>query len=243
MKSALVKAHRAGLFSLLNNVITCLDIYDRIQVDWTGSIYGDGNLWDALFDPTGDVPEPFDVINNYPSQWLTYKHAAKLYEGGHEWREKCSFYWNQFFVHPDIEQAVYGFMVERDLQDYISVIVRAHGHAGEQPSCRSQSLDAYAAAIDDRLGPATRLFVMAGDNQTVEWLKARFPVTYFEDTPRMQDRNSDRHLNVPQTFADARRVLIEVMVASRGRALIHPVSNMATAALYIEPEIQSIYLP
>ncbi len=80
-------------------------------------------------------------------------------------------------------------------------------------------------------------------NETVEWMKARFPVTYFEDTPRMKDRNSDRHLNVPQTFKDARRVLVEVMVLSAGRALVHPVSNMATAALYINPEIQSVYLP
>lgn len=247
MKACIVKPHRGGLFSLINNVITCMGLYDHVHVDWSeGCMYGghcDGNIWNHLFEPTDPVTGIHKVIYDYPNQLLTYRNPAKLYPYS-QWRHFYHELWRKkIHVRDPILNAVDNFIGFRKLGDYISVLVRAHSHAGEQPTEKSQSLDAYAAAIEAAGSPAKPVFLMAGDHETVEWFKARFPVVYFEDTPRSDTRDDDRHLLVSQTVWDAKRVLTEALVASQGETLIHPVSNISTACLYINPNLRSVYLP
>lgn len=245
-RACIVFPHRAGLFSLLNNVVTCMLMYDQVYVDWVDTLYGtraDGNLWNHLFEPLPPVEGGCDIHATYPDQWLTYKNAAKLYEGGHEWRERCNRVWRKLKPRMEVRVGADIVLDDHRMMDFISVLVRAYSHGGEQVSGRSQSLDSYARAIDGALGPATHVFLMTRDLETLEWMKARFPVVYCKATKRTPTRDIDLHLAEPQTVDDAKQVMKEVILSSYGRALIHPVSNMATAALYMEPEMQSIYLP
>lgn len=263
MKPAcIVHAHHAGLFSLINNVVTCMLEYEQVKVQWReGCIYGESkvpfdttgliriNVWDELFEPLPFYGRRGErVIRGYEDQWLTYKNAAKLYVAKvgdlyANWRKHCNGAWQRITVQKDIQAKVDVMMDELRLSDFISVLVRSTPHAGEQISGVTQSLDRYAMAIERAIGPKEAVYVLARDMDTLDWLSARFPVVYSTKTKRSQSRDVDLHLAEPQTIEDARQCLVDVMVASHARALIHPVSNMSTAALYMNPELQSIYLP
>lgn len=252
-KSCVILPHHAGLFSLINNVITCKLLYDHVHVDWShGCIYGrpeDGNIWNHLFRPT--IPpdgHSHDVLTNYPFQWLTYKNAAELYVNQDSgWREKCHAVWESLGLKVEIKDKVADVCTEWFLKApaFISVLIRSIPHAGEQITDRIQSFDDYAAAIETELKnqpDGTRVFIAANDSESIAWMAQRFPIltTYRE---RGNARSIDWHLARPQTVQDAIDCVVDVVLMSRASAFIHCVSNMATGALYINPNVRSIYIP
>lgn len=249
MKNAcLIKAHHAGLFSLVNNVIMWMHEYQRVAVDWSECIYGP-KTWEALFEPLPPLPEgDVDSVGVHPEQWLTYRNAGGLYMTGGLWRTRCRELWNKLIVRQEILNWVNIFRTSSlppvGFQT-CAVLVRAHTHAGEQLSERSQTLEEYAREIENeiRRGGAHCVYVAAGDEESLAWFKARFPVQYHPRTKRSSSRNIDRHLNEKQDENDAMNCLEEVLLMSRCDALIHGISNMATAALYISPSMRSIYIP
>lgn len=242
----MIKPHRAGLFSLINNLITCLFLYRRAHVDWSsGSLYGtpeDGNVWDHLFKPTVPPDSIFDIIEDYPDQWLTFNNVAKLYRSPGAWRNACWKQWQKIHVQPEIKEGATDWFEWNAPKGCISALIRADGHADEQITGRNQTLSEYARAIEENIG-CGKVFIMTGDRQTLEWFKVRFPVIFYPDTIRSESRAIDRHLVAPQTIQDAKNCLTEVLILAKMDALIHPVSNMATSALYINPALKSIYLP
>lgn len=242
-KNCIIRPHYAGLFSLINNVITCAELYEKFHVDWSGCIYSSNgeNVWNALFEPTMLPDAPFDLIEGYPDQWLTYKNSGLLYQGGNKWRAQCHALWKKLRVRQWIVDNA-----EMRYDSMVSALIRSDVHAGEQLSGRSQPLDEYGIAIEsemDRLG-ADSVYIMCQDNETFAWFNSRFSVTSHPMTKRADSRgDAERHLSVPQTVVDAAVCLEEVLIASMAESFIHPVSNMATAALYINPELKSIHLP
>ncbi len=202
MRTCLIRAHRAGLFSLINNVITCMDMYDGVAVDWRakdGCLYGseeDGNIWDSLFSPrciSGFAS--VDLIENYPHQTLTYKNAAQLYlrETLLNWRHRCNDLWARMGLNKSIHQQAKDFRAKYLNETYVSVLIRANCHAGEQIDGKNQTLDEYAKAIAPLIWDRTELFV-AGDKESIAWLSERFPVVYYPDPGRPESRDTDRHL-------------------------------------------------
>ncbi len=245
MSACIIKPHHAGLFSLINNVITCMAMYDHVYVDWSkGCLYGD--CWDALFE---NQPSTLDevtadpaveIITNYPHQLLTYKSAGKLYLSGDAWRDEPHQQWNRLIVRKEIREAVDTLVWRYNIDRIPAVLVRADTHAGEQLSDISQPLEDYSRALR-KIG-ASRVHVMAGDQETLQWFSSRFDASWLRTTRRSETRAQDFHLNNPQTVEDARNCMIEVLASSRARCLVHPVSNMATAALYMNPQLKSIFL-
>lgn len=240
---AQVQCHNAGLFSLINKVALCHTLYDHVHVDMSkgeGLIYGPENWWPELFAPTTLPQGEFDVVNAYPSTWMTGREAGHMYEGGNAWRDKFHGAWLRMGVNPEIALEAAQF-VARLPQDVVSILVRANCHRGEQLSDRNQTLEEYAAAYQTIKKPDSILHVMTGDEETLAWFRERFDVSFLSTTKRTATRDTD-HIAMPQTVEDAKQVLLEVLILSMSRALIHPVSNMATAALYINPGLESIYL-
>ncbi len=252
--NTLVKAHKAGLFSLVNNVISCLDMGHDVEVDWSDSMYSPNkeDLFTHLFEPMPKLPRHTLTISNYLDQWLTYKNAAKLYDSPDQrWRERLNAQWSKLRVRSLIAENAEDFVNAHLANDFISVLVRADTHAGEQISDRSQTLDEYAREIEKALqiiptyNTENSVFLCCGDKQTADWLSKRFPVAMYPDrVPQLLDsRAVDRHETVPQTPRDAEICLEEVLIMSEGSALVHPCSNMATTSLYINPGQKSFFIP
>ncbi len=241
-KACVVKAHRAGLFSLINKIITCAEIYENVHVDLSGSLYGEGNVWDALFEPTTPPEEPYDVIETYPHQDYTYRGPALLYtDPSDAWRHRLHALWLRFKVRPEVMYWADAFT--NNVGPYVSVQILSLAHAGEQITGESQAMERYEETLWATLRPGESVFPLVNDVETRKWLAYRFPISEITNARRAANRYVDFHLSCPQTFEDAKEALIEVLIASRARAICHPISNMATAALYMNPELESIYLP
>lgn len=242
LPACVVVAHSAGLFSLINKVITCAERYEHVHVDFSnGTLYskeGD-NLWNHLFEPTEN--RGGDVIEPYPHQDYTYKNVAAYYHSDGGWRYRLNQLWQRFTPLPAISNSVEDDVEDYDISESVAVQVRSIPHAGEQVTGECQTLDQYARAIQASGGG--RVFAVCSDQSTVDWLAARFDVTSYPQTRRSPDRSVNFHEVVPQTVEDAVQCFKEVMVMSHAKALIHPISNMATAALYMNPTLKSIYLP
>jgi hypothetical protein len=245
MKPAcIVKGHNgAGFFSLFNKVVQCLTIYQHVHVDWSeGSLYG--NCWNDLFWPTTPPTGEHDVITFYPDNRITGIRAHQLYEWD-DWRFRYNFASRKISIRQLIYDRVHNYC-ESYLynRDSIGVLVRATTHAGEQPSRQSQSLDSYAEAIQKLWQPNSVLHIMSQDSASIEWFRGcGWRVVSYPLSNRSATRDIDRHLFEQQTAEDAINVFTEMLILARCRALVHPVSNIATAALYYNPILQGVYLP
>lgn len=245
-RRCIVRAHGAGLFSNINKVLVCMRIYDHVHVDWStagpndpafkygGSFYGD--CWNDLFEPTAPPEPPFDTIHEYPFYEITGGCAGVLYQNEQwGWRQRYHEAWNKLKCKVD------PFPVSHNT---IGVLIRSDALAGEQLSGRSQTLEEYAAAIDKVKDDQAYLFVVSSDRESISWLGRRYlPIRTSENIKRNAKRSDpEQHLHIPQTKEDAIQVMKEVLTLASCQSLIHPVSNMATAALYINPALKSIYL-
>lgn len=258
--ACIIKPHNAGLWSLINKVATCDEIYGASHVDWReGHIYhdhGQGNLWDILFENNPPPAEAAGIVTEYPHQKYTFDNVAALYNGDADpafaWRQRLHEHyrrWSPQLAHAALVRQY----IKREFRGrpYVAAIIRAEGHAGEQTTRKSQTLEQYREAIkaeQKRISKATghycELFLMAGDWQTLHWFEhSGLLPHYYQHTHRSPDRSRDYHLSEKQTAQDAVNCLVEVMIAAQAKTLVHPVSNMATGALYINPTTQSIYIP
>lgn len=248
MKSCVVRAHHAGLFSNINKILTCMRIYGARNtfVDWSeGCLYGD--CWNVLFEPRefprDGIVDRLDIITEYPNQDLTYINAAKLYQGDQYWRLELNKLWRALDANFGIMADAIRFSALACGGPYISVLIRGNEHAGEQISGKAQTKDQYANAIDAELRLNEKVFIASQDWESIEWFRDRFPIVYHDATKRSATRDTQRHLAEPQTIEDARQMLLEAYVLALGQSLIHPVSNIATCVLAINPQIKSVYLP
>ena len=251
----IIKPHNAGLFSLINNVITCMELFDSVAVDWhdVPNYAYDGNLWDALFAPlpTPPLDEAGEVVivKDYPDFKYTGGAAAALYESGDEWRYRLYALWLKLMPSSEVRLQLRRFRLNYVALDVaphlVTVLVSSDYHAAEQAGGKSQSLEDYDAAIRANLRPDSALFIACGAKDTEYWFRARFPQAIFTDARRTETRATDSiiHLNGEKlTVRDAQDCLIDVLLLAMGNVFIHPVSNMATAALYMNPSMKSVYL-
>ncbi len=249
-KACVVRAHGAGLFSNINKVLVCLRIYEQVYVDWSkagendpafkygGSFYGD--CWhDLFFDSTQFPAGPYDTICQYPFYDITDKCAGVLY--GHPewgWREQYNKAWNKLSC--VVDPIPVG-------PNTIGVMLRSLNHGGEQFYGRPQTMEEYQEAINNELAlcdAETALFIVSSSMECIEWLQPRNANLYFSSGIKRSNRRNDpdQHLTVPQGKKDAIDVMREILALTRCRSLIHPISNMATAALIINPNLKSVYL-
>src|SRR4051812_32761848 len=110
--ACIIRPHYAGLFSLINNVATCAELYDKVGVEWFSYpsqddplLYkGTGNLWDYLFQNNPEFhpldDQEIEVVENYPDQHLTYKHVAAHYlNPADPWRTIYNAHWRAWRPH------------------------------------------------------------------------------------------------------------------------------------------------
>jgi hypothetical protein len=240
--NCVVKAHHAGLFSNLNKVVTCMRMYDHVWVDWSsGGVYGD--CWGKLFAPRTApryLSSPCAEVSSYPFYELTSSCAGAMYQNiGWGWRDVYNLRWIQLDVRGDVADDAKALVADAT----VAVQIRSNAIAGEQLFGRMQTLDEYAAAVDRTLRQGEKLFVLSSDEESLAWMCSRFPCVFDPNVRRGAQRElPEPHTESEQTWEDARRCLVEVMAAASCRAIIHPISNMATAALYINPYSTSVYL-
>jgi hypothetical protein len=243
MKPAcIVKPHPGGgLFSQINKVVTCRAHYPHVHVDWSqGSHYGD--CWQDLFAETKFPTGEFDTIIDYPNYNLTLGPSGFRDVIGNDWRFFYHYFFEKLKVNPQLQRAADNFVSGNfENKDAIGMLIRSDEHARSMAAMGRPPppLDDWANAFERARRPNSVLHLMCADQETLAWFKARFPVTHCPDLKKVADRKVERHAN-PQNSLDAQLVVKEVLILSACRALIHGESNLTVAALYINPEMESI---
>jgi len=256
-RACTIKAHQGGLFSLVNNVLTCMERYEHVHVDWSNSLYGAEDLYPKLFGRTNPesfyrpcpgypmVPIPRDTILDYPDKWLTYTNPHKLYTGYQSWRNRMHPYWWRMGVLPHFTEFAESFARVNFGAFNIGVLIRANTHAGEQINGISQTLHDYMGWMDalEKRHPHAKFYVMCQDEDSIDRLHQCYGnIITHPGVKRSATRDIDRHLHEPQTHEDAFVCLEEMLILSKCDVLIHPISNIATAALIANPALRSVYL-
>lgn len=242
-----VTAHGAGLFSNINKILVCLRLYEQVYVDWSkagpndpafkygGSFYGD--CWhDLFYDATPPPQEPYDLIHQYPFYDITGACAGVLYQNPEwGWREAYHKAWARLSCVVDPIPVGPG---------TIGVLIRSDALGGEQLYGKNQTLLQYVESMSKLTNHDKSFFVVSSDLESITELQSVFANIYYSTGIKRNAKRSDpeQHLNVPQTKQDAIDVMREVLALARCEKLIHPISNMATAALIINPSLKSVYL-
>jgi hypothetical protein len=234
----------AGLFSHINHVLTNLEHagHRDVFVDWShGLPYAqeDGsNIFEALF--YQNTPQP-----NGPAQsfWPHYRYtgaaADTLYLGDSTWRWELNRLWGMLRVREELLAEVDTYCSAwKELPSALHV---RNLHIGtECPENRPPALEEYLAAIQDRPGP---VYLATDNDEAARFFADRLGERLLSrQIPRSPDMQTEYHLTARQTARDTQNCLIDALIMARCAHLVHSVSNIATAVLYMAPGMSHTYL-
>jgi hypothetical protein len=117
----------------------------------------------------------------------------------------------------------------------IGIFVRSAALASEQPKGKMPTQENYKKIIDsiDKT-KTTKYFICADNINDLEYYKKHFNPHYYTDIRRTDNTlNSEPHKKTFGSLKDLEDSFIEVALLAQCDILVHCVSNMATAALYM----------
>jgi hypothetical protein len=210
--------------------------------------YGEvGN--EAPISITSDPLQPAQFRDG--SQQLITSHSQHaLYLKPGTWRDELNATYRKFCSYrPVVSDRLAAY--DSRLQRYphrVALLSRGHVLAGEQPGkcmpprCRYERL---IAEYKRKYSPEELVFFLCVDNQAdlahYSDYCHPYPVVV-TDIHRAETQTREPHVGQVNSVAQAIASIVEMELCARCEALIHPVSNMATLALVMNPTMVSHYL-
>ncbi len=248
--------HEGGFFSNFNKVVTHLaHTEDVSRVTWNlkGQPYGAfayecEELFSNLFEQynTEKQISNTSIVTDFKYLNYTGKNTHDLYLGENTWRYNLNEVYKKYF-HPTkiLQDAI------NTVDSYFSkiegvkvgILKRNQLLKCEQVSNCMPCVDSYLNMLKSI--DSVNLCVLSIDNNTdLNLFKTTIDtkITYSTGIRRTnKDTDTEPHFT-PSSIYDAINYFIDVYMLSKCNYLIHPVSNMATAALYFNPNLKSVYL-
>jgi hypothetical protein len=267
----LVYSYGAGFFSLFNKLFGYIEKYSPIaavsfQVYNPFKAYGEGEIFSKVFAPYVNpayLDHEIEVIEcfRYCDEKLTGRTASRLYTEesclqnniSRNWRQELHAVWKTYYqIHnKSILQKFYRFveqMNEYRLQGkrIVTFLLRHPALAVEQENNKLPSVEMYDEAIlkQAKGDLSSVVLVCLTDSQEAYH---HFSETYkntqivFPEVERRWAHETDSTYN-PGGDEKIEMAMLSVLYLSVGDHFIHPVSNMATAVLLINPYISNTYL-
>lgn len=229
-----------GLFSHINMLVTVMEHIGsaNLHVDWTNGlpycVPSSGNLFEELFYQLSPVIDGDERSNRWPHYRYTYKAAEELYRGRSAWRWHLNKWWSRLHVLPLIMAEV-NRMTADWKDDVAGLHIRNSSIGAECPGGISPSLADYERAIG---GVTGRIYLATDNDEAVKYMRALLGERLIvRPIPRGDSMASEYHRTVAQSVSDAQNCLIDALILARCDHLIHSVSNIATAVLYMNPRM------
>ena len=254
----IVHQHEGGFFSNFNKVISFLETHPEVsKITWDlqgqpfgAFAYNCGEVFSKLFVPFWDKNpiegEPY-ILSEYVDQRHTGKNAHGLYTGHQGWRNSLHRTLQQYiritpYLIPRIKSIHDTFNSVKD-RPKVGILKRNELLKCEQQKNCMPAFEQYQAAIKE-LKLEKPVFMFSIDNlYDLDQFKAEFRPHMYSPGMRRTQKNTDMEPHfLPGTQQDAAAAFLDVYMLSMCDYFIHPVSNMATAALYFNPKMKSIYL-
>jgi hypothetical protein len=235
----------AGLFSLINKVLTCMELYTRVQVEFppeqTMFKSADSDIWSTMFESPPDSmlesDQPFDTIINYPHPTYTNKNAGDCYGRRDGWRFRLHRQFSRLQIRREIMDLA-ATIFPGTISDSIGLLYRGEKELGwEQRTGVLPSPEEMCSAVNRISGTHPLVFVCADSVEANERFKSALGerLIFWEQGDKCQKIGDGVHRVNRFGSEHVRKSLALVMALSKTRHFVHAVSNMATAVLYFNP--------
>jgi hypothetical protein len=242
--------HCADVFSLVNKVITCMELYARVRVSFppeeTLFIRCSADVWSLMFEPFEELVEddaPTVSIIEYPHPAYTNRDAGDAYSRKDSWRHRLHSQFSKLKVKTDVLELASTILPGR-IEECIGVLYRGEKElAREQRTGVIPSPEAMCEQIN-RVSLEAPVFVCADSNEANERFKAILGerMVCWEKGDRCEKIGQSVHEGRRNGDEHVKKTLAMVLALSRARHFVHAVSNMATAVLYINPSLPHTFV-
>jgi hypothetical protein len=251
-----VHQHEGGFFSNFNKVVSFLEAHPEVsKITWDlqgqsfgAFAYGCGEVFSKLFVSYDTSPcLTTHQLTEYVDQRHTGRNTHGLYLGPDNWRAQLHRAYIQYikptpYLGSRIEQVddIFNQLKERPK---IGILKRNELLKCEQQKNCMPSFEQYQVAIS-QLKLKDPVYVFSVDSlYDIDQFKVNYKPHVYSPIIRRTHKNTDMEPHfLPGTELDAATIFLDVYMLSLCDYFIHPVSNMATAALYMNPLVKSIYL-
>jgi hypothetical protein len=258
-----VTAGNAGFFSHVNRVVNHLhhslgrDGCAAVRADWRVAgempvfVYGtaeDGELWQRFFEPLAfpNAPSAERSTWMYADLSMTGLHAYSMYKRGSAWRVA---YGRTFAEHvrmrEDLRRRARELWRDCDAGERcVGVHFRHPGHDHECPR-PIPPIEVFVERTRRLLrGKGLASVVLATDvHEAVESFRAAFGdrLVVQPGVARAHAAGHQGNRDVQPSVALGEQALIDALLLARCEAMLHTVSNLATAVGYMNPLLRMVY--
>lgn len=243
--------HEGGLFSNINKIVTFLAYNKPGKITWNCNgqpfgafAYNFGEVLGQLFKNviiTNSISS-VQIIKEFEFLQYTGKNADILYtQRDQSWRELLNKSYTKY-IHPT--EALKNKMKSVDKkfaeikQQKIGILKRNQLLKCEQVTNMMPDISSYKKNIPEN----STLYLSVDNYRDLKYFCSEFDCHYNSDMKRTEtDTDMEPHFT-PGNVDDLHNNFLDVYALSKCDYLIHPVSNMSTAALYMNTNLKSIYL-
>lgn len=250
-----------GFFSNFNKLLTHLvDNPTITKIDYQMKSFGQGSpfsfikegeeLFSKLFEPYDENKEISETLEkeNYDDTRITGPGAANYYnENRTQLQPFHDAYKKYIKIKPEIQKKIdekIKALKEGDPEKIIGIFIRSEALAGEQPSGKMPSREDYKRILDsiDKT-KKTKYFLCIDNNDDLEYYKEHYKPNYYTNIRRTTNNtNGEPHKNTMGTLEELENSFIEVVLLSQCNILVHCLSNMVTASLYMNMNQESKFV-
>lgn len=235
----------SGVFSLFNKVITYMETYDVVEVRFnpknTPYKINVDNLWDVISNRNELCPTQAFHTDEYNSTY-SCTHAARWYLRENGWRERLNKILQRVVFVPKIGEIINN-EITIDLSNCIAI-----QHRSSESIIREQ-LFQKAIPPDDFIRCCNKI-----DKHCPVLVACDSKKAYDEFKSSLGDRmitfqslgwseiGGEMHFEQECGIDHVQGMIAQTLALSRCKHFIHAVSNIATAALYMNPEMTHTFL-
>jgi hypothetical protein len=253
----IVKQHEGGFFSNFNKVATFLKVTTGISnIKWElyGQPYGAfayncGEVFSNLFEPynNGNKITTIVELTEYVQQEFTGNGVHNYYiNTNNNWRVELNKTLAFFKPTENLQRKIdtlNNTFKQITNKKIISVLKRNERLRCEQVNGTLPTLEDYFNKIDELFDENTYLCLAVDNIYDLSKFIERYKRCIYNPYTRRTNFTTDEEPHFqPGTADDAINVYLEVYMLSKGQQFIHPISNMATASLYFNPNQTSLYI-
>lgn len=253
-----INPHEGGLFSNFNKLIYYLTKYKDVNKITFNMISNKDNkplyfiqdneeLFSKLFDiyDDGNESKKKIAITQFRDLEITAKNAYNYYN---ENRNKLQAYHDTYKKYIKIKNSLQEKINKKVIElksntdQRICIFVRSDALKNEQPSNMMPTREDYDKAIEAiTKSENVKYFLCVDNNEDLDYYKNKYQPNYFTNIRRTKNsKDGEPHINSIGSLEELENSFIEVVLMSQCDILVHCVSNMATASLYMNMKQQSI---
>jgi len=257
----IIKSHNGGFFSNFNKLIYYLKNYPNvveIQFDVRSTDFKNQlpfiKINEEIFGKLFETYKENKNINrnligeSYENEELTFKNAYNFYNENRYKLEPYNKAFKKYIkLQPHLQKKLENLKnkLHSDYEQVIGIFVRSGALSGEQPNGKLPTRQDYLDAVNNinTVSKKTKFFLRIDNNEDLEFYKNTLQPNFYTDISRSDNNKKDAlHINNNKylTLKELEDTYLEVALLSSCHILIHCVSNMTTASLYMNMDQKSI---